>query len=268
VDFEEQLDKGVELVRERLDNDGRKLLYLVVSGSHAWGLQRADSDIDLRGVYQDPTMQTFILHKGRDTIEFSEGIYDVQLYEIEKFLRMLCNHNGNMVNLLWLPNPIQVSFIIPWGRLAHDFLTKKLRFYYRGYAESQRKRAMSQRGGKALIYTYREMFSGLYTMRYGRMEHDFQKLWDEAVNNGWYKGELLGKYFPNPAKEVSDEGWRKFYAEWEELCLVLDAEADKSLLSDSYDGINECSELLQTLRLFDLYSRTYPKREPRITRKG
>ncbi len=252
--MDKQINEGYGLVSERLKEQGRFLLYLVVSGSHAWGLERPDSDIDLRGVYQDPTVKLLGLTKGRDTIEFSEGIYDVQLYEVEKFFRMLCNHNGNMVNLLWMPKPIHVGFTIPWVFLARNFLTRKLRFYYRGYAESQRKRAMSQRGGKALIYTYREMFSGLYTMRHGKMEHNFKKLWDEAVENEWYQGELLGKYFPDPKQEVTDEGWRKFYSEWEDLCRVLDIEADKSPLPETYDGIKDCSELLISLRLTNLYN--------------
>lgn len=249
-------EEGHNLIKERLATSDRQLLYLVVSGSHAWGLERPDSDIDLRGIYQDPTMKVLSLHKGKDNIEFSEGIYDVQLYEIEKFFNMLTKHNGNMVNLLWLPNPICLSILVPWVYLAKRFLTKKLRFYYRGYADSQRKRAMSQRGGKALIYTYREMFSGIYTMHYGRMEHDFHKLWDEAIKNGWYEGDLLDKYFPEPTQEVTDEGWHRFYSEWADLCKVLDVEAEKSSLPDTYDGVEDCTELLQALRLLNLYEKS------------
>ena len=248
--MKEIIDKGRSLIAEKLDS--RQLLYLVVSGSHAWGLQRPDSDIDLRGVYQDPTVKVLSLHKGSDTVEFSEGVYDVQLYEIEKFLRMLCGHNGNMVNLLWLPNPIVADPSFPWDKLSRRFMTKKLQHYYRGYAESQRKRAMSQRGGKALIYTYREMFTGLYTMRYGVIEHNFMKLWNVALRNNWYVGSLLSKYFQNPTLEITDEGWTKFYSEWDDLCAVLDKEADNSPLPETFDGVQMCSELLVKLRLTNL----------------
>jgi len=252
--FADQKQKGLELVREKLALSNRRLLYLTVSGSHVWGLNTPESDVDFRGIYQDPTMKTLGLHKGRDTVEFSEDIYDVQLYELEKFLRMLCKHNGNMVNLLWIPNPIVVSFNVPWSYLARSFLTRKLRSYYRGYAEGQRKRAMSFRGGKALIYTYREMFSGLFTMRYGRLEFNFSKLWETAVDNGWYTGNLLDKYFPDPKQEITDEGWHKFYSEWEQLCIKLDEEADKSSLPESFVGAEVCSEILQQARLFNLFT--------------
>jgi len=250
--FEEQLTTGLSLVKERLAKDDKQLLYLVVSGSHAWGLQRPNSDIDLRGIYQAPTMKILGLRKGKDTVEFSQGIYDIQLYEIEKFLDMLCRHNGNMVSLLCLPNPIIHDSKIPWDELAQQFTTRKLRHYYRGYAQSQRKRAMSQRGGKALIYTYREMFSGIYVMHYGITEHDFMKLWEEAIKNGWYKGNLLNKYFPNPNQDVTDEGWHEFYSEWDELCNVLDKEVEESPLPETFDGFELCTGILQQLRLDNL----------------
>ena len=198
-------------------------------------------------------MKVLGLDKGRDTIEFSDGLYDVQLYEIEKFLNMLCRHNGNMVNLISFSKPIICSLTVGWVGLAKRFTTKKLRYYYRGYAEGQRKRAMSERGGKALIYTFREMFSGLHTMHYGYMEHDFKKLWGIAVKNRWYTGDLLEKYFPDPTQNITDEGWRRFYAEWDELCVVLDKETESSSLPETHDGKAECSQLLQRLRLIDLH---------------
>jgi len=249
----DRLQEGLRVVKDKLDGSNRRLLYLVVSGSHAWGLDRPDSDIDLRGVYQDPTTKLLQLNKGKDNIEFSYDDYDIQLYEIEKFLRMLCNHNGNMVNLLWLPKPIAITLHVPWAGLARQFLTQRLRYYYRGYAESQRKRAMSQRGGKALIYTYREIFSGIYTMKYGVMEHNFMKLWDEAKKQGWYTGSLLDRYFPDPTQEVTDEGWHQFYSEWGELVTKLEEETNQSSLPETFDGLDECNCILKQLRLYNLF---------------
>jgi predicted nucleotidyltransferase len=244
------LEKGIEIVQSHLGDN--HLLYMAVSGSHVWGLDRPDSDVDFRGVYQKPTTQILGMNRGRDTIEFTDGLYDVQLYEIEKFLSMLCNHNGNMVNLLWL-NPCLSRHNVDWDFLSKSFLTKSLRKYYRGYAESQRKRAMSCRGGKALIYTYREMFSGLFAMHFRYVEHNFMTLWGTALTHGWYTGELLGKYMKNPQMEITDEGWRQFYAEWDELCLRLDEEASKSSLPETFDGTEYCNKHLIAMRLNDLH---------------
>jgi len=242
-------------VNDKLVRDGNRLLYLAISGSHAWGLQREDSDIDLRGIYQKPTEKILSLHKGSDTIEYIQEEaknlpkLDVQLYEVEKFFHMLCKHNGNMVTLLHSPLLLLSDSTITWATLGKLFLTRKLRYYYRGYAASQRKRALSQRGGKALIYTYREMFSGLYLMKHGEICFNFQDLWREAAHNEWYTGSLLNKYYENPDLPISDDGWTKFYEEWEELSRKLDTEAEDSPLPKDFNGYNTCNEYLLDLRL-------------------
>ena len=250
------LNMGMQLVQTKLAESNQKLLLLAVSGSHSWGLQRPDSDFDLRGVYQESTLNVLDINKPRDTVEFTDGLYDVQLYEVEKFFKMLCGHNGNMVMLLHLPDFLYEDDFIFWRNLGHSFLTKKLRFYYRGYADSQRKRALSQKGGKALIYTYREMFTGLYLMKHGTVCFDFNKLWREAEHDGWYVDGLLYKYYPNhrqyfPAgtQNITPDEWNKFYIEWEKLSELLDKEAEKSSLPDAYDGYDICNTLLRGLRI-------------------
>lgn len=118
---------------------------------------------------------------------------------------------------------------------------------------------MSQRGGKALVYTYREMFAGLYAMRYGVMEFDFLKLWHEAKKEGWYTGWLLEKYFPQALSEkvdVTDDGWHRFYAEWHELCNVLDKEVENSPLPEKADGYEDCDKILKQVRLLNLWETT------------
>ena len=192
----------------------------------------------------------------RDTVEytipFDNTQLDIQLYEVGKFLGMLCNNNGNMVLLLNTPFNFYKFPVLPWGDLRGLFITKKLVNYYRGYAESQRKRSLSQRGGKALIYTYREMFEGLHVMKYGRMEFDFKKLWDIAKENNWYPEGLLDTYFYAPTKKVTSDEWEQFYSEWENLCIKLDEEKDRSKLPDSFDGHDYCDDLLRDLRLWYL----------------
>ena len=114
----------VNIIKDKLADKDQRLLYLALSGSHAWGLSRPDSDLDFRGIYIDSTVREFDIYSHKDTVEFSEGIYDVQLYELGKFLRMLCKHNGNMVNLLWLPHPLINTLSIPFAGLSRWFLTK------------------------------------------------------------------------------------------------------------------------------------------------
>ncbi len=253
--------EGTRLIKDGLDRKGRKLLFLALSGSHAWGLERPDSDLDLRGIYLENPLTLMSINKPRDTDEMPQlkvehPDLDTQIYELEKFLRMLIDHNGNMVTLLNLPQ-LAVDNSIPWGELGKNFTTRKLTKYYAGYADSQRKRALSQRGGKALIYTYREMFEGLYLMKYGAMCFDFTELWKQAEQNGWYTKGLLYKYYPlcrnsQEPQSVTPQEWEQFYSEWAELVEKMDLVSQSSPLPEDYDGYDLCNKILQEERIKSL----------------
>ena len=246
-----EMHEAVSLVCKRLRQAGGIPLFLAISGSHACNLARADSDIDVRGVYQDATTKVLGLRPCADTIEGTDGTVDFQCYELKKFLTMLLNHNGNAVRLLLGPLFMyELPTSIDWGELGKRFLTKRLRNYYRGYAIAQQKRAMSHRGGRALIYTYREIFEGLAVMRLGYPLFDFRELWNYVCMEGFYPNRgLLDDYFGDFSKPVSDEGWHMFYSEWEILCTLLDEEVAKSPLPDNYDGFGEINAILLERRL-------------------
>jgi len=243
-----------------LEDAGKYPMFLCVSGSHSFGLEQQDSDIDIRGVYLDPTERVLSLvpvgnskSVTSDTLEGHRGSIDYQVYEFGKFLSMLLANNGNVVRLLLSPYVLYSETSIPWEELGRKYLTKSLRLYYRGYADSQRKRAMKQRGGKALIYTYREIFDGIAVMALGRPIWDFKELWEWISANGYYEDGLLHDYFHDPEMKITDMGWHRFYAEWEELCKHLDFVAERSDLPEEYNGFDELNSLLYKWRLKGLF---------------
>lgn len=252
---EERFMIASDRVRHLLRDAGKQPLYLTISGSHACGLERPDSDIDVRGVYLDETSSILSIRRGPDTIEGKiEGPpeIDYQCYELEKFLGMLLSHNGNCLRLLLSPLTCYAAPVMDWENLGRRFLTKRLREYYRGYAQSQRKRAMSQRGGKALIYTYREIFEGISVMERGFPILDFKESWAYVRERGYYKTGLLDHYFERPQEQITDEGWRQFYAEWDELCRVLDTVTERSSLPGTYDGYAYLNQFLLRMRIENL----------------
>jgi hypothetical protein len=206
-------------------------LIMVVTGSHSWNLARPDSDTDVRGVYGWSTPRALSLYPGRDNIE-GNGDVDFQAYELAKALRMLCAANGNVVEMLHNPLVVHNS---EWGErlqtLARHFLTKRLAGYYLGYADSQRKRAMRNRGGKALIYTYREMYSGLVVMAEGRIIFDFTNLRPLAEAR-WLKSDVLAWAMENRYTPTTEAIMDAFAAEWEELSRLLIQERDASRLPE------------------------------------
>lgn len=258
----------LQVTKEQLDLRNKKLLFCAVSGSHIWGLSRPDSDFDLRGIYADSPQDFLGFRSSTDTVEFKvEPDIDGQFYELEKFFRMLCSGNGNMVTqvlspiLVYQPSksiyfdlytPSKEDVIIDFQLLATRAITKQLKNYYKGYAQSQRKRAMSERGSKALLYTYREIFSGLHVMKYGDIEFDFKKLLAEATMNNWYPIGLLDKYYPSCLGKhitIDNAEWQSFWVEWEKLDGKLEEEAAKSTLPEKAEGLREeCEQLLREYR--------------------
>lgn len=232
------------------------VLFAGVTGSHAWGLGRPESDVDIRGVYVKPTRAVLSLHPGRDTVErlrrdangLSES--DVQFYEIGKACHMCLAHNGNLIELALSPSVFYATTEgTTFREIAKKFLTKKLANYYRGYATSQRRRAAQNRGGKALVYTYREIFAGIWLMREGYIEYNFRSLWQHVEESGVYHSTLLPRIFNRPKVElVGQEEMQHFEREWDELQVVFDASVRGSPLPESYDGYNELNDLLLHVR--------------------
>lgn len=241
-------------VKNELEAKGKFPMFLAVSGSHSCGLERPDSDIDIRGVYLDQTTKVLSLHPGRDTVEGELGTIDYQCYELGKFFGMLEKGNGNTVRLLLGPYILYSIPTVDWLKLGRIHLTKVLRSYYKGYAQAQRKRAMSDRGGKALIYTYREIFEGITLMVTGDLKPDFLETWGWCRYNGFYPQDaLLNRYFGEPKKEVTDGDWLEFYSEWDKLCGHLEEETAKSKLPDGPNSFELLNSILIEWRLKGLF---------------
>ena len=220
--------------------------FVAVAGSHSRGLATEDSDIDLRGVYGRPTRQILSLHPGRETWQGTLGLIDWQLYEVAKTLRMLCSANGNIIQMFH--NPLTVRYS-EWGyqmkRLAKLCLTKRLANYFLGYATSQRKRAAKNRGGKALVYTYREIYCGIYLMSEGKIIFDFNEL-RESVEPRWFKSAVLPwaldyRHTPMPLNIEAE-----FEEEWQELQKIMLKEVGVSSLPEREpaDFEEQCNDLL------------------------
>ena len=228
------------------------MLYAAITGSHSWGLERPDSDIDIRGIYGWPTRRAMSLFPGDDNVETKNDELDIQAYELAKVLRMLCAANGNIVEMLH--NPLTVCVHQKWGRrlmqLGRRCLTKRLVNYYKGYATSQRKRAMQNRGGKALVYTYREIFSGIYLMASGEIVFDFADL-RQRIEEQWFRSELLGWALENRQTPITMNQLNLFEKEWQYLTMLLNLEwAVSSLPENEPESFrDDCNSLLYEYRL-------------------
>jgi len=275
-DFKKMQDdlQIMPLINEHLKSLDVTPLFAAVNGAHLWGLQSPDSDVDVHGIYLKPTTKVLSIHPGDDVIQANIDtgpglpVIEIQFFELQKVFNMLLNNNGNLVTMIKSPfvlypgdNELGPEF---WPTIASTFITKNLKHYFKGYAFSQKKRALSSRGGKALIYTYREMFSGLHLMKFGTFEFAFERLLEVARNEGWYpvpvgNHGLLYKYYKpetgNVTGQVDTNDWNEFFIEWDLLGETLDKVAETSMLPESVDAYRVCNDVLLAYRMMDSWAR-------------
>lgn len=116
-------------------------IYEVVSGSHAYGLNTPESDVDTRGLFIAPfryTISPFVKVE-----EVADDTQDTKIYELRRFFELLEKMNPNIVELLWIPQE-HVLFKHPIMDVLiahkHKLLSSKVKHTYSGYAMAQMKR--------------------------------------------------------------------------------------------------------------------------------
>ena len=81
----------------RTNKDLSQIIYLVMSGSHAYGTSVPNSDIDLRGVLIEPKKCLY----GLQAFEQYEDLpSDTVIYGLKKFISLLSKANPNTIELL------------------------------------------------------------------------------------------------------------------------------------------------------------------------
>lgn len=129
-------DPKYSIIFDNKDIGGR-IDILCLGGSHAYGTNTEDSDIDIRGVAHNSANNILLM---KDFEHFRADDIDTTIYSLNKILPMLLNCNPNTIEILGcLPRHyIQLSEI---GRelisLKDAFLSKRCINSFGGYAKSQ-----------------------------------------------------------------------------------------------------------------------------------
>lgn len=115
------------------------LIYNVICGSHSYGLNTADSDVDKKGICI-PTSEYFF---GLKTFEQQELNADEVIYSLNKFVKLAYDCNPNIIEILFT-DPKFILHMDKYGKRLRDnrhlFLSKRARYTFGGYAFAQLKR--------------------------------------------------------------------------------------------------------------------------------
>lgn len=119
---------------------GKNIVLLTLGGSHAYGTNVEDSDVDLRGCALD-SKEEILTNKNFE--QFVNEDTDTTIYAFNKLITLLTNVNPNTVEMLGC-KPEHYLYISSIGQELlnnrHLFLSKKCIHSFGGYANAQLRR--------------------------------------------------------------------------------------------------------------------------------
>ena len=106
-------------------NLGENIILLGLGGSHAYGMNNENSDLDVRGIATNSLHNMLI---GNDFEEVVNVETDTTVYSFDKMIKLLCSCNPNTIEILGL-KPEHYLYLTPVGQALIDnrsmFLSKR-----------------------------------------------------------------------------------------------------------------------------------------------
>lgn len=174
-------------------NLGSNIIILTIGGSHAYGTDTENSDLDIRGCALNSKMQILTNEKFE---QFVNEETDTTIYAFNKLVSLLCNANPNTCEILG-NKPEHYFYVSPIGRElidnAHLFLSKRAIYSFGGYAnqqlrmlENKSSRLVGQAHNEEHIYKTIEHAAYYFKNNYFEIPDDAIKLYiDKAVQDGY-----------------------------------------------------------------------------------
>lgn len=162
-------------------------LFVTVSGSHIYGFNSPDSDVDLRGCHSLPLSDVVGLKPPTETIDrasIEDGTeVDIVSHEIGKYLRLLVKNNGYVLEQIYSPLVVSGDLFLNRLRdLAAKCITRFHYHHYRGFFATKLKLLEKEptKKAKSLLYAYRVLLTGTNLMKTGRVVANILELHEEA----------------------------------------------------------------------------------------
>lgn len=230
------------------------LLFATISGAHLYGFPSADSDYDLRGAHILPLDEVIGLSISHETIDRTtmEGELEIDLvtHDIRKYFGLMLKSSGEIMEQVFSPLILQTT---PEHEelkaVAADCLTKHYAHHYHGFATSQWKKLREEETPrvKPLLYTFRNLLTGIHLMQTGTVEPNLVTL-NEKFDLS-YIPELIDRKANGPEKATLDTADLDFYEkEFQRLREQLDTAAAATSLPERPRGRNALNDLLIRLR--------------------
>ena len=177
---------------------GSSIILLVVSGSHAYGLDKETSDIDLRGISLNSKKEVLL---GRDFEQVVDESTDTTIFSFKKAVQLLTSNNPNTIELVGC-RPEHYLYLSDLGKRLIDnrkmFLSKMCIFTFGGYANAQLRRLqnksarlLSQAENEKYILKSIDNAQYDFKNRYFPMGDDNLKLYIDSSDQEGYDSEIF-----------------------------------------------------------------------------
>ena len=123
---------------------GENIILLTLGGSHAYGMDKEGSDVDIRGIALNTKPEILL---GNDFDAVVDVPTDTTIYSFNKMIQLLSSNNPNTIEILGC-RPEQYLHLTPVGQELLDnrkmFLSKLCIHSFGGYASAQMRRLQNK----------------------------------------------------------------------------------------------------------------------------
>ncbi len=206
------------------------LMMECVAGSHMYGINRPESDNDIRGLFRLPPDAWLSIQEPSQ--EIADDKQDIKYYELRKFIKLATDCNPNIIELLWVPDDCMLFKNNIYEMLVENrglFMSKKAQHTFLGYSFSQIKRAKGQ-NKKVNEHSERVNERGIHMLRMHLTEGNISTRWLEGYfNKNFAKYVMKGVTLPEkldaaPSMDILDEPDIRSmrYPKREDFCFWID----------------------------------------------
>ena len=159
------------------------LMMECVAGSHMYGINRPESDKDIRGLFRlHPDAWLSIMEPPQEVADEKQ---DIKYFELRKIIKLATDCNPNIIELLWVPDDCMLFKNNVYEELKKNrslFISKKAQHTFLGYSYSQIKRAKGQ-NKKVNEHGERVNERGIHLLKIHLTEGDISVEWLERHFN-------------------------------------------------------------------------------------
>lgn len=228
-------------------------VFATVSGAHLYGFASRDSDVDLRGAFLHPLRSVLALRPPPETITIEDKT-DIELdwvaHDLRKFVRMLTEHNGYVLEQLYSPLVvIETPTFAELRELARGCITRPTANHFRGFGRGRRKRLREPNPTvKHALYGYRAYLAGIHLMRTGEVVSNLPAL--SEIFEAPKLNDLIARKREGSEKEpLSAAEIETHESSLAALDIVLEEEQEASSLPDEPRNVAALEDLAIRARL-------------------